>query len=147
MAPRFIKTHDLVAARLREASQIYTRGRRELVDLLLSTGRPATISEILELHPRLTQSSLYRNMADLENVGIVRRVVGVDDLTRYEFSVDIIGHHHHTICTKCGGVDDFLIPPEAESNLETALDKALNANGFQPNSHRLDVYGTCPNCC
>ncbi|MCY3633671.1 MAG: transcriptional repressor [bacterium] len=146
MVPRLVDTHDLVSARLREAGQLYTKGRRELVDLLLRAGRPATIPEMLELRPRLTQSSLYRNMADLESVGVVRRVAGVDDPTRYEFSVDIIGHHHHIICTKCGGIDDFFMTPAAERSLETALDEALSTTGFQPNSHRLDVFGTCPDC-
>ncbi|WP_419930127.1 Fur family transcriptional regulator [Candidatus Poriferisocius sp.] len=146
MGPRLVDTHNLVSARLREAGQLYTKGRRELVDLLLRAGRPATIPEMLELRPRLTQSSLYRNMADLESVGVVRRVAGVDDSTRYEFSVDIIGHHHHTICTVCGGVDDFFMPAAAERSLETALDEALSTTGFQPKSHRLDVFGTCPAC-
>ncbi|MCY4195211.1 MAG: transcriptional repressor [bacterium] len=146
MGPRLVDTHDLVAARLREAGQFYTKGRRELVELLIRSGRPATVPEMLDLRPSLTQSSLYRNMTDLENVGVVRRVAGVDDLTRYEFSADIIGHHHHTICTICGGVDDFFIPATAECNLETALGEALNATGFRPNSHRLDVFGTCPAC-
>ncbi|MCY3634686.1 MAG: transcriptional repressor [bacterium] len=146
MGPRLVDTHELISARLREAGQLYTKGRRELVELLLRAGRPATVPEILELRPSLTQSSLYRNMADLESVGVVRRVAGVDDSTRYEFSVDIIGHHHHTICTVCGGVDDFFMPAAAEHSLEAALDEALSTTGFQSNSHRLDVFGTCPNC-
>ena len=146
MGPRLVDTHDLISARLREAGQLYTKGRRELVELLLRAGRPATVSEVLELRPRLTQSSLYRNMADLESVGVVRRVAGVDDSARYEFSVDIIGHHHHTICTMCGGIDDFFMTPAAERSLETALDQALSTTGFQSNSHSLDVYGTCPHC-
>ncbi len=146
MNPRLVDTHDLVSARLREAGQLYTKGRRELVELLIRAGRPATISEILALRPSLTQSSLYRNMTDLESVGVVRRVAGVDDSTRYEFSVDIIGHHHHTICTVCGGVDDFFMTPAAERSLGTALDEALGTTGFKSNSHRLDVFGTCPAC-
>ncbi|MCY4163145.1 MAG: Fur family transcriptional regulator [bacterium] len=146
MGLQLVDTHHLVASRLREAGQVYTKGRRELVELLLHAGRPATVPEMMELHPRLTQSSLYRNMADLENLGIVRRVAGVDDQTRYEFTVEIIGQHHHTICTVCGGVADFFIPATAEYNLETALDEALSTTGFQTKSHRLDVFGTCPDC-
>ena len=146
MGLRLVEMHDLVSARLREAGQLYTKGRRELVELLLRAGRPATIPEMLELRPSLTQSSLYRNMADLESVGIVRRVAGVDDPTRYEFSVDIIGHHHHTICTACGAVADFFMPSTAERSLETSLNKALDTTGFQPDSHRLDVFGTCADC-
>ena len=146
MGLRLVETHDLVSARLHEAGQLYTKGRRELVELLVSAGRPATVSEMLGLRPSLTQSSLYRNMADLESVGIVRRVAGVGDSTRYEFSEDIIGHHHHTICTVCGAVDDFFMPAAAESGLEASFNGALGAIGFQPSSHRLDVLGTCSDC-
>ena len=146
MGERLAQTHELVSARLCKAGQLYTKGRRELVELLVRTARPATIPEMLELRPRLTRSSLYRNMADLESLGIVRRVVGVDDPTRYEFSEDIIGRHHHAICTVCGKVADFFMPAPAERNLETSLDEALDTTGFQPNTHRLDVFGTCPDC-
>lgn len=146
MGERLAETHELVSARLNDAGQLYTKGRRELVELLVRAARPATIPEMLELRPRLTQSSLYRNMADLESVGIVRRVVGIDDPTRYEFSEDIIGHHHHTICTVCGTVDDFFMPAADERSLETSLDKALDTSGFQPSTHRLDVFGICPDC-
>ncbi|MXV90202.1 MAG: hypothetical protein F4121_04990 [Acidimicrobiia bacterium] len=146
MGLRPVETHDLVSARLREAGQIYTKGRRELVELLVRAARPASIPEVLEMRPGLTQSSLYRNMADLESVGVVRRVVGASDPTRYEFSVDIIGHHHHTICAVCGVVDDFFMTAAAERTLETSLDKALATSGFQPSAHRLDVFGTCPDC-
>lgn len=146
MDMRLVETHDLVSARLREAGQLYTKGRRELVELFVRAGRPVTIPEMLELRPSLTQSSLYRNMADLESVGIVQRVAGVDDPTRYEFSAEIIGPHHHTICTVCRAVADFSMPSTTERSLEASLNKVLGTTGFQPNAHRLDVFGTCPDC-
>jgi Fe2+ or Zn2+ uptake regulation protein len=146
MGTRNSEAHELVASRLGETGQFYTKGRRELVELLISAGRPSSIPELLDLRPRLTQSSLYRNMTDLESVGIIQRVAGTDDLSRYELSEDILGHHHHTICTECGAVDDFVVPTRAERSLESALDKALGDIGFRPSTHRLDVLGTCAAC-
>ena len=146
MGLRLAETHDLVSARLREAGQFYTKGRQELVELLVRAGRPATIPEMLELRPSLTQSSLYRNMADLESVGIVRRVAGASEPTHYEFSVDIIGHHHHTVCTVCGAIADFFLATRSEHSLEASLNEALSTTGFQPSSYRLDVFGACPEC-
>ncbi|WP_420437345.1 Fur family transcriptional regulator [Candidatus Poriferisocius sp.] len=140
------EVHDLISGRMRESGQMYTRGRRHLVELLAAAGRPATIAELLEAGPRLTQSSLYRNMVDLESVGIVQRVVGTDDLTRYELSEEIIGHHHHVVCTECGTVDDFVVPARAERSLDTAIAKALEDTGFVQTAHRLDVLGTCAAC-
>ncbi|MFV0258521.1 MAG: Fur family transcriptional regulator [Acidimicrobiales bacterium] len=140
------ETHDLVAGRLRATGQVYTKGRRGLVELLADTARPATVAELLDLRPRLTQSSLYRNMTDLEAVGVVQRVVGSDELTRFELSEDIIGHHHHLICVECGAVDDFEVPARTERSLESALAKAIEPSGFRPTGHRLDVLGTCARC-
>ncbi|MEA5558020.1 Fur family transcriptional regulator [Nodularia spumigena] len=140
------EVHDLISGRMRESGQLYTKGRRQLVELLAVAGRPATIAELLEAGPRLTQSSLYRNMVDLESVGIVQRVVGTDDLTRFELSEEIIGHHHHVICTTCGAVDDFVVPAPAERSLDAAISKALEETGFQPTAHRLDVLGVCADC-
>jgi Fur family transcriptional regulator, ferric uptake regulator len=140
------ETHQFVSTRLRESGQLYTKGRQELVELLISADRPSSIPELLDLRPRLSQSSLYRNMADLESVGIVQRISGADDLTRYELSETIIGHHRHTICTECGAVDDFVVSQRTERSLETALEKALSDTGFQTTGHRLDVLGTCVNC-
>lgn len=91
------QVHDAAATRLRSADQLYTSGRRELVQLLTTVGRPATIPELLELRPKLTQSSVYRNLAMLEEVGVVQKVVSSDDRARYELAEDLMGHHHHLI--------------------------------------------------
>jgi Fe2+ or Zn2+ uptake regulation protein len=146
MEAQTIDAHELVANRLREVGQFYTRGRRDLVELLVRVGRPTTIPELLQSQPKLVQSSLYRNLSDLESVGAVQRVVGADELTRYEFSEDILGHHHHTICGACGAIDDFVLPAEVEQALEQALGATLADAGFDASAHRLDVAGICAEC-
>ena len=70
MRPAADDVHELVGRRLRDADQMYTKGRRELVELLLTFGRPASMPDLLELRPKLTQSSMYRNMTDLEAAGV-----------------------------------------------------------------------------
>ncbi|MCB0997999.1 MAG: transcriptional repressor [Acidimicrobiales bacterium] len=146
MSSRHDDVHPLVEQRLRAAELVYTKGRRELVELLAGLTRPATMPELLELRPRLTQSSMYRNMTDLEGVGVVQKVIGTDDRTRYELAEEFIGHHHHVICTQCGAVDDFVVPARTERSLEDALVKALASSGFRPTGHRLDVVGVCATC-
>ena len=63
------RVHEASGSLLRAADQFYTSGRRELVGLLATVGRPATIPDLLEMRPKLTQSSVYRNLAMLETVG------------------------------------------------------------------------------
>jgi len=140
------QVHEAVATRLRNDEQLYTSGRRELVELLASAGRPATIPDLLEARPKLTQSSVYRNLAVLEEVGIVQKVVSTDDRARFELTEDLMGHHHHLICVSCGRVDDFVVSRSAELRLEEVLAAAIGSTGFTASGHRLDVVGTCADC-
>ena len=140
------RVHESAGARMRSAEQMYTTGRRELVELLAGLGRPATIPDLLENRPKLTQSSVYRNLAILEEVGVVQKVASTDDRARYELSEDLMGHHHHLICVSCGRVDDFVVPPRAEREIERILETAVGTAGFRPSGHRLDLVGTCISC-
>lgn len=138
--------HSAVAVRLREVDQRYTSGRRALVDLLADASRPATIPELLDGRPTLAQSSVYRNLVVLEEVGVAHRVVTSDERARYELAEDLMGHHHHMICTTCGRVDDFTVSAQMERSLRTALDRAVEGTGFRPDAHRLDLVGVCSAC-
>ena len=144
--PSTQELHDAVASRLRAADQRYTSGRRQLVELLAVAPRPETIPELLERAPSLAQSSAYRNLVVLEEAGVAHRVVTSDERARYELAEDLMGHHHHLICTSCGRVDDFTVSPQMERSLETALERAVDGTGFRAAAHRLDVIGTCASC-
>jgi len=138
--------HDAIAERLRHVDQRYTAGRRLLVELLANASRPSTIPELLEGRPTLAQSSVYRNLVVLEEVGVAHRVVTSDERSRYELAEDLMGHHHHMICTSCGRVDDFTVSPQTERGLAAALRRAVDGTGFMTDGHRLDVVGTCAAC-
>lgn len=138
---------ERVAAELAESDQRYTRGRRRLVGLLADAGRPLTAPELLERDADLTQSSLYRNLDLLEQVGLVRRVnVGPTDHARYELSEPLLGHHHHLICLRCGVAIDVHLSDTFEHEIDTTLHQAASAAGFEALNHTLDVHGFCSNC-
>lgn len=140
------RTHDLVEDRLRRARQRYTRGRRALVELLVDTGRPLTIPEILEGDPELSQSSVYRNLQVLEQVDAVRRVLTPSsESARFELAEDLTAHHHHLVCSDCGAVADFQPSRSVERALERAATEAGD-RGFAADHHRLDLVGTCGEC-
>ena len=82
----------------------------------------------------------------LEEAGVAHRVVTSDERSRYELAEDLMGHHHHLICTSCGKVDDFTVSTQMERSLEGALERAVAGTGFSPAAHRLDVLGTCASC-
>ena len=138
--------HETVAHRLREADQRYTTNRRALVEVLSETDRPLTIPELLERRRSLPQSSAYRNLSILEEIGAVRRVVTNDNFVRYELAEDLTEHHHHLICSSCGAVEDFTVSKQLEARLTSAMTSVARRTGFQPTHHRLDLVGSCADC-
>ena len=79
----------------------------------------------------------------LERAGVVRRIATTDEFARFELAEDLTEHHHHLICTVCGGVEDFTVSRQLERSLEAALAKATAGTGFTAEHHRLDLLGTC----
>ena len=138
--------HTTVATRLRRSGERYTAGRRALVDALAGADRPPSIPDLLATTAGLAQSSAYRNLAVLERAGVVRRIATTDEFARFELTEDLTEHHHHLICTVCGGVEDFTVSRQLERTLESALAKATSGTGFAAEHHRLDLLGTCGGC-
>lgn len=135
-----------VATKLGEIGQRFTAGRRGIVDALARARRPLSIPEILDSTSGLAQSSAYRNLAVLENAGVVVRVITTDEWARFELSEDLTGHHHHMVCSVCGSVDDVRIPDVVEQELDLALARVAKRAGFAMAHHRLDVVGVCRQC-
>ena len=138
--------HDLASARLRGLDQRYTRGRRAIVEALAAAQAPLSIPQLLERERSLAQSSAYRNLAQLEAAGVVHRIVTADEFARYELAEGLTEHHHHLICSHCGDVRDFTVPPALEDELDRALDRIAAEHGFAADHHRLDLVGTCATC-
>lgn len=139
--------HDVIEDRLRVAGQRYTAGRRRLVDALLGADAPSTLPQLLESDRGIPQSSAYRNLGVLEQVGVVTRIVGAGEFTSYELAEDLTGHHHHhLVCTACGEVADFSLTPALERQLDKVLAAVAAGARYDVDGHRLDVVGRCAAC-
>ena len=138
--------HDTAARRLRAVGQRYTSGRQAVVDVLAGARAPLTIPEVVAGGRRIPQSSAYRSLAVLEQAGVVRRILTSGDFARYELAEDLTEHHHHLICSTCGGVEDFTAPTALEQSLRRAVEDVEGATGFAAAHHRLDLVGVCRTC-
>lgn len=138
--------HRTVRDRLDQSEHRYTSGRRTVVAALASADGPVTLPELIELAPEIAQSSAYRNLVVMEEVGIVRRVVHTTEHARYELAEDLTEHHHHLICETCGTVRDITLTPGLERKLDAAFDELATNEGFVSTHHAIDLYGHCANC-
>jgi Fur family ferric uptake transcriptional regulator len=138
--------HAEVAGRLARTGGRYTRTRRRLVEILARAGMPLTLPDIVRGRRDLAPSSVYRNLAWLEDAGLIRRVASEDGFGRYELSEELTGHHHHLLCSSCGRIEDVDIPSELEGRLNRTFDGLARRAGFATVSHRLDLIGLCRAC-
>jgi Fe2+ or Zn2+ uptake regulation protein len=145
-APPTNDWRSAATARMARAGQRLTPRRASIVELLATSERPLTMPEIRELRPDLAQSSLYRNLVELEQAGVVRRVVTHDEFARYELGEALSGHHHHLVCSQCGLVEDVPASPGLERSVAAAMAGAAEATGFRIDHHRLDLIGVCRRC-
>ena len=137
--------HHLVAAKLDAVGQVYTQNRRKLVDALWQSG-PCTLPELLEAGDGIAQSSAYRNLTVLADLGVVRRLVHGGDHGRWELAEELTGHHHHLVCDGCGVVIDVELPVDVEEVMDHAFNAAASAAGFTVAHHNVDILGQCTDC-
>jgi Fur family transcriptional regulator, ferric uptake regulator len=138
--------HVEVAGRLRRAGHRYTSKRRALIEILAAARSPLSLPEVRSKRRGLAQSSVYRNLAVLEQAGLVRRIVTGEDFARFELAEDLSEHHHHLVCSNCGTVKDVSLPSNLERRMEGALTAVATSAGFTPAAHRVDVIGICSDC-
>ena len=117
-----------------------------MVDALAVAGAPITLPDLLATDVSLAQSSAYRSLSVLIDVGVVRRLVHVGDHALFELAEHLTEHHHHLICESCGIVVDVTLPDGVEAAMDRTFDEVATAMGFAPLHHAVDIYGTCSGC-
>jgi len=101
---------DVLQARLREAGLRSTAPRIAVLRQLMGTKAPVSHAELcaeLKRH-HLDRATIYRNLIDLAEVGLVSRVDLGDHVWRFELKAKDGEHdggsHPHFVCTDCGTV-------------------------------------------
>jgi len=86
----------------------FTTQRYCVMAFLMQTAGHPTATEIFDgvnrLDPRSARATVYRNLRDLVDAGLVREVAVEGRSARF----DVRGmRHHHFICDRCGEVEDM----------------------------------------
>ncbi|MCL2840281.1 MAG: transcriptional repressor [Defluviitaleaceae bacterium] len=94
--------------------------------------------EIQKDYPAISKATVYRNLRQLSESGIITQVSVIDDAARYDGRVDL---HYHFHCKKCGGVLD--VEMDGVQGIE---DVVRDMYGFQVDKHSIIFTGTCGDC-
>ena len=135
--------------RLREAGLRATAPRIAVLRSLDAAGRPLSHAELqvsLESDGPWDRATLYRNLADLTEVGLLRRLDLGDHVWRFEAraQAEPTDHHPeghpHFVCTSCGDVqclDEVALSIGSGENLPKAVKAAAVS---------IQISGRCDGC-
>ncbi|MCM3639054.1 peroxide-responsive transcriptional repressor PerR [Sporosarcina luteola] len=127
---------------LKESGVRITPQRHAILEFLISSETHPTADEIYKAleadFPNMSVATVYNNLRVFRNAGLVKELTYGDSSSRFDF---VTHDHYHIICDNCGKIVDFHHP-----GLEEVEHLASHVTGFEVNSHRLEVYGTCPEC-
>ncbi len=119
-----------------------TPQRHAILEYLIATESHPTADEIYKSladdFPNMSVATVYNNLRVFRNAGLIKELTYGDASSRFDF---VTHDHYHIICDECGTIVDFHHP-----GLEEVEHLASHVTGFKVNSHRLEVYGTCPTC-
>ena len=126
----------------------YTEPRRLLIEFLTEEeNKHLTPEEIYEKlnpdHPNLGIATVYRNLQNFENLGIVQRLSLGDGIARYELAEleKDVHQHHHLVCIECGRLIE--VKGDLLGELEKKIETLYN---FEILDHDLKFYGYCNKC-
>lgn len=121
-----------------------TPQRRVILEAFLDVKGHLSAEELYDRirqdNPAIGQATVYRAVKLLAEAGIARKVDFGDGVARYEPRYGI-SHHDHIVCEKCRRHVEFV-----DHEIEKLQEKQAAAHGFRLTSHRMVLYGVCPDC-
>jgi len=119
-----------------------TPQRHAILEFLIQSMIHPTADEIYraleDKFPNMSVATVYNNLRVFRESGLVKQLTYGDSSSRFDF---VTNEHYHIICDSCGKIVDFHYP-----GLDEVEQLASHVTGFQVNSHRLEIYGSCPTC-
>lgn len=119
-----------------------TPQRYAILDYLIENDTHPTADtiyrELSDRFPNMSVATVYNNLRMFTKVGFVKEMKYGDASSRFDFATT---EHYHAVCEKCGKIEDVYYP-----GLEDVKSVTEELTGFKVYSHRMEIYGLCPNC-
>ena len=122
----------------------HTKQRQLILDAFLKREEHVGIEELYrdlkKKSAHIGYATVYRTLKLLAAAGLAREISFQDGITRFEHNF-AHPHHDHLICLSCGESVEFCHP-----EIESLQDKIVKKYQFQPEQHKLEIYGYCAKC-
>ena len=137
-----ITSDDELSALLHARGQRVTPQRLVIHRVLRPRGRHLSAEDVHEAvkHdlPGTSTPTVYATLDLLADLALIRRVDVGSGPALYDARTET---HHHTVCRRCGEVEDLDGPADF-----SAIERAARTAGFDPTQTDVVVSGLCANC-
>ncbi|ADG82768.1 Fur family transcriptional regulator [Thermincola potens] len=120
-----------------------TPQRREIIKTLIQAKAPLSAKQIFDRlrtrNPKMSFDTVYRNLAILKELQVVRQLDFHDGKSRFEIDRGP-KHHHYLVCLKCGGAWKIDGCPMENLNINNI------PTDFKVTNHRFELFGYCKDC-
>lgn len=128
---------------LDDAGYFVTEPRRVVAEMVADRDSHFTANELVGEAKRgrlgVGRATVFRALELFEQLGLVERL----DLPNGEHAYVVCqpAHHHHVICTSCGRSAEV-----GDLGMGSIAEEVESQTGFTIDSHRVEIYGLCPDC-
>jgi len=128
---------------LDDAGYFVTEPRRVVAEMVADRDCHFTANELVDEAKRarlgVGRATVFRALELFEQLGLVERL----DLPSGDHAYVVCqpAHHHHVICTACGRSADV-----GDLGIGSIAGEVESQTGFTLDSHRIELYGLCPDC-
>ena len=133
---------DELSLALRESGLRLTHQRLEVVREVARSDEHPDVETIYlavrERVPTISLDTVYRTLATLNGLGLVRRVAATPGPLRYDANT---AHHHHFVCTRCGLIRDV-----DDRGLDAVRAPRSAASLGSVESIEVQLRGECDEC-
>jgi len=135
-------TVELVLDHLRRSGARVTTARRAIVEAMVDAAGHRTADELAAaihaVHPSINRSTVYRNLEELERLGVLVHAHLGHGAATYHLSANA---HSHLVCERCGVA--LSVTTALFSNLSATM---LEQYGFTIDPLHFSVLGICAPC-
>jgi Fur family ferric uptake transcriptional regulator len=132
-----------IISALDRAGHRLTDPRRSLAALITEQPGHFTAAELVaragERRLGVGRATVFRTLDVLEELGVVERL----DLPTGDHAYVVCEptHHHHVVCSRCGGASEI-----DDAGLRLVVREIARRTGYRVDDHRLELFGLCPAC-
>ena len=131
-----IPTQANLLAVLEDKGYRATGPRRDRISLIEENGDSCSAEKVSTGLPDVGRATVYRTIKLLLEARTICKLALPNGTPKY--ALTRIGHHHHTICVKCGTVGEFM---------DTTVERVVRTIGSDISgeivAHRIEFYVSC----